>query len=210
MASTWTYLLLTVIWGLTVPHIKSEYVRQFKVQEGVAIGTRIGFIGQSEPGSSAPPSPPYLVVPVADSPIDRDLDIDQNTGEIRTKIVLDRESRHSYSLSAIPLNGDGENIKVSISVEDENDNAPTFPSNIIEIGLPENTPRDSKRQLPPAIDRDLGIFNTQRYDIVSGNTKNAFRLSSQRDREGVLNLDLQVNGFLDRGSYYYQEKDENS
>ena len=115
-----------------------------------------------------------------------------------TRIVLDRESRHSYSLSAIPLNGDGENIKVSIEVEDENDNAPTFPSNIIEIGLPENTPRDSKRQLPPAIDRDLGIFNTQRYDIVSGNTKNAFRLSSQRDREGVLMLDLQVNGFLDR------------
>ena len=149
-------------------------------------------------GSSAPPRPPYLVVPVADSPIDADLDIDQNTGEIRTKVVLDRESRSLYSLSAIPLTSDGENIRVSIEVEDVNDNSPTFPSSIIEIGLPENTARDSKRQLPPALDRDLGIFNTQRYDIVSGNRKNAFRLSSARDREGVLRLDLQVNGFLDR------------
>ena len=149
-------------------------------------------------GSSAPPRPPYLVVPVADSPIDTDLDIDQNTGEIRTKITLDRESRALYSLSAIPLSSDGENIRVSIEVEDVNDNSPTFPSSIIEIGLPENTARDSKRQLPPALDRDLGIFNTQRYDIVSGNTRNAFRLSSARDREGTLRLDLQVNGFLDR------------
>jgi hypothetical protein len=43
---------------------------------------------------------------------DLDLDIDQNTGEMRTKVVLDRELRTSYHLSAIPLSGDGENIKV--------------------------------------------------------------------------------------------------
>ena len=119
-------------------------------------------------------------------------------GEIRTKIVLDREANYSYSLSAIPFNGDGKNLKVSIEVGDVNDNASLFSSNIIEIGFPEKTPRDSKRQLPPAIDSDLGIFNKQHYYIVRRKTKKAFRLSSQRDREGVLRLDLQVNGFLDR------------
>ena len=106
---------------------RAEYVRLFRVQEGVPPGTRIGFIGEAEAGSSAPPRPPYLVVPVADSPIDTDLDIDQNTGEIRTKVTLDRESRSLYSLSAIPLTSDGENIRVSIEVEDVNDNSPTFP-----------------------------------------------------------------------------------
>ena len=196
-----TLIILLLMWGSSLSG--AEYVRQFKIKEGVGVGTRIGFIGESRPGSSPPPSPPYLVVPVADSPIDTDLDIDQNTGEIKTKVVLDRELRDSYSLSAIPLSGDGENIKVLIEVEDENDNAPTFPSEIIEIGLPENTPRDSKRQLPPALDSDLGIFNTQRYNIVSGNTKNAFRLSTARDRAGVLSLDLQVNGFLDREAVDY-------
>ena len=189
--------LLTLLAGLLVL-VEGEYVKQFSVREGVSPGSRIGFIGEAEPGSPAPPSPPYLVVPVADSPIDRDLDIDQNTGEIRTKVELDRETRDKYTLSAIPLTGDGENIKVVIEVEDVNDNAPTFPSSIIDIGLPENTPRDTRKQLPPAIDRDLGIFNTQRYNIVQGNTKNAFRLSTQRDRDGILTLDLQVNGFLDR------------
>ena len=189
--------LITLLAGLLVL-VEGEYVKQFSVREGVSPGSRIGFIGEAEPGSPAPPSAPYLVVPVADSPIDRDLDIDQNTGEIRTKVELDREARDKYTLSAIPLTGDGENIKVVIEVEDVNDNAPTFPSSIIDIGLPENTPRDTRRQLPPAIDRDLGIFNTQRYNIVQGNTKNAFRLSTQRDRDGILTLDLQVNGFLDR------------
>ena len=174
-------------------------MRQFRVREGAAAGTRIGFIGSAAAGSAAPPpAPPYLVVPVADSPIDTDLDIDQNTGEVRTKVELDREARDRYTLSAIPLTGAGENIKVVIEVEDVNDNAPTFPSSVVELGLPENTPRDTRRQLPPAIDRDLGTFNTQRYTIVRGNTNNAFRLSTQRDRAGVLALDLQVNGFLDR------------
>ena len=58
-------------------------------------------------------------------------------GEIRTKIVLDREANYSYSLSAIPFNGDGKNLKVSIEVGDVNDNASLFSSNIIEIGFPE-------------------------------------------------------------------------
>ncbi|XP_026462034.1 protein dachsous-like [Ctenocephalides felis] len=68
----------------------------------------------------------------------------------------------------------------------------------MDIEFPENTPRDVKRTLNPAKDPDLGVFNTQRYNIVSGNVNNAFRLSSHRERDGVLYLDLQINGFLDR------------
>ncbi|XP_045495363.1 protein dachsous [Colias croceus] len=68
----------------------------------------------------------------------------------------------------------------------------------MNVEFSENTPRDVKRKLNPAKDQDLDIFNTQRYNIVSGNTDNAFRLSSHRERDGVLYLDLQINGFLDR------------
>ena len=63
--------------------------------------------------------------------------------------------------------------------------------------MPENAPKDTKRRLPSAIDKDLGIFNTQRYIITSGNVGNAFRLST-RNKDGILNLDLIVNGYLDR------------
>lgn len=172
---------------------EAEHVRDLEVSEGAPVGTRVGFIGD---GSSSDSGPPYLIVPVPGSAVDTELSIEQNTGEIRTKVPLDRETRASYSLVAIPLSG--ENVRVVVRVLDENDNAPTFPSPVMSIEFPENTPRDVKRTLNPARDLDLGIYNTQRYNIVSGNVNNAFRLSSHRERDGVLYLDLQINGFLDR------------
>lgn len=68
----------------------------------------------------------------------------------------------------------------------------------MSIEFPENTPRDVKRTLHPARDLDLDVYNTQKYNIIGGNVNNAFRLSSHRERDGVLYLDLQINGFLDR------------
>lgn len=177
---------------LLVYSVAPEHVRDLEVSEGTPVGTRIGYIGD---GTSADSGPPYLIVPVGNA-VDSDLNIDQNTGEIRTKVALDRETRSTYSLVAIPMSG--ENVRVMVRVLDENDNAPTFPADVMSIEFPENTPRDVKRTLHPARDLDLDVFNTQRYNIIAGNLNNAFRLSSHRERDGVLYLDLQINGFLDR------------
>lgn len=187
--------IMALLWFVNLLLLVSagaEHVRDLEVSEGAPVGTRIGFIGD---GTSPDSGPPYLIVPVGSS-VDTDLQIDQTTGEIRTKVPLDRETRASYSLVAIPMSGD--NVKVIVKVLDENDNAPIFPQPVMSIEFPENTPRDVKRTLHPARDLDLDIYNTQRYNIVSGNINNAFRLSSHRERDGVLYLDLQINGFLDR------------
>lgn len=187
------WAVLVAAW-LAYSSARGEYVRELEVSEGAPQGTRVGYIGDGE--HAAHSGPPYLIVPVPGSAVDADLAIDQTTGEIRTRVPLDRETRSSYSLVAIPLSGD--NIRVVVRVIDENDNSPTFPSPIMHIEFPENTPVDVKRTLNPARDLDLGSYNTQRYNIVSGNTNNAFRLSSHRERDGVLYLDLQINGLLDR------------
>ena len=194
LVSWWMVSWWMVLWLVTPAH--AEYIREFEISEGAAVGTSIGFIGGSNGALPRPPPPPYLIVPVPGSAVDSDLNIEQSTGEITSKVVLDRELRASYSLVAIPLSG--ENIRVLVTVKDENDNAPTFATDLLQIEFPENTPRDVKRTLPPAKDLDLDVFNTQRYNIISGNTNNAFRLSSHRERDGVLYLDLQINGFLDR------------
>ncbi|XP_067127599.1 LOW QUALITY PROTEIN: protein dachsous-like [Centruroides vittatus] len=186
----------TVIFCLLYHLALAEYLQEFEISEGLGTGTTIGYIGHSKQGLPKPPPPPYLIVPVPGSAVDSDLHIDQSTGEIRTNIILDREVRSYYSFVAIPLSG--ENVRVVIKVRDENDNAPEFPTPYMSIEFPENTPRDMKRTLNPARDRDLGVFNTQRYEIISGNVNNAFRLSSHRERDDVLYLDLQINGFLDR------------
>lgn len=163
-----------------------------EVSEGAPIGTKVGFI---QDGNFPDIIPPYLIVPVGVN-ADTDLEAETTTGEIRTKVLLDRETCASYTLVAIPTNGD--NVRVYVKVLDENDNAPTFPTPVMSIEFPENTPRDVKRTLNPAKDLDLDQYNTQRYNIISGNVNNAFRLSSHRERDGVLYLDLQINGFLDR------------
>lgn len=184
----WLWLLAAVATAAA-----GEHERHLDVSESAPVGTRIGFIGD---GSRDSGGPPYLIVPVPGSAVDTDLVAEQNTGEIRTRVPLDRETRASYTLVAIPLSG--ENVRVVVRVVDENDNAPTFPGGSMHVEFPENTPRDTKRTLSPARDPDLGAYNTQRYAIASGNVGNAFRLSSHREKDGVLYLDLQVNGYLDR------------
>lgn len=183
----WLWLLAAVAAAAA-----GEHERHLDVSESAPVGTRIGFIGDGSRDSG----PPYLIVPVPGSAVDTDLIAEQNTGEIRTRVPLDRETRASYTLVAIPLSG--ENVRVVVRVIDENDNAPTFPGPSMHVEFPENTPRDTKRTLNPARDLDLGLYNTQRYAIVAGNTNNAFRLSSHREKDGVLYLDLQINGYLDR------------
>ena len=197
---TLVHLLLISLLPMTV----SEYVREFQISEGVTIGTSIGMIGSANPGQPSPPQPPYNIVALSDSKVDSDLHIEESTGEIKTKKTLDHEVRPTYSFIAFPQHGENiENIRVMIRVRDENDNAPTFPTPVMNIQFPENTARDVKRPLKAAIDKDTGIFNTQRYAIVSGNINNEFRLSSQRLPNGVLFLDLQINGFLDRETTQY-------
>lgn len=202
LGSNRTQIYMTLIHLLLIsllPVTSSEYVREFQISEGASIGSSIGMIGSANPGQPSPPQPPYNIVALSDPDVVSDLHIEESTGEIKTKTTLDHEVIPTYSFIAFPQHGENvENIRVLVRVRDENDNAPTFPVSVMNIQFPENTARDVKRPLKAAIDNDTGIFNTQRYAIVSGNTNNEFRLSSQRLPNGVLFLDLQVNGYLDR------------
>ena len=208
------FLLLLLVY---IVHIKSrlvhgaELMQTFEIKEGSPAGTVVGTIGNDQSGSivigergSEPPQPPYLIVP--EEGFDEvgggdDLIINEQTGEIRSKKLLDRELTSAYVLNAIPLNGD--NIKVVINVTDINDNTPSFMESrkdgSMDMDIPENIPPGTVRRLPPALDKDLGSFTTQQYKITGGNTDNAFDVKFRRQPiTGILELDLIVNGNLDR------------
>ena len=154
---------------LTCSRIKSvngaELLQTFEVKEGSPAGTVVGTVGNDQTGSliignrgREPPEPPYLIVPQEgfdEGGGGNDLIINEQTGEIRTKRLLDREVTPSYVLNAIPVNGD--NIKVVINVTDINDNTPTFEEaaddGSMDMDIPENIPFGTIRRLPPALDK---------------------------------------------------------
>ena len=139
-------LILATI-ALATGGASAEHTQSFRVKEDIPVGTVIGTIGGGGDHASSslpPPPPPYLIVPVGPAP-DRDLIVNSQTGEIRTKRPLDRETTASYALNAIPLSGDS--VRVSVEVADINDNTPTFPESEVDVDIPENTPRGTKRKL---------------------------------------------------------------
>ncbi|EFN71081.1 Protein dachsous [Camponotus floridanus] len=184
------HLLLFLVLGATLApgalsSVTRENVTCLEVSENAPPGTRVGYIDAD--------NPPYLIVSVEGTSVESDLTVNQATGEIRTKVQLDRETRPSYVLLALQ-----QNVQITVKVLDENDNAPTFPVDHVDVEFPENSPRDVKRALPPAKDPDLEQYSTQRYEIVAGNHGNVFRLSQHMGRDGVLYVDLQSSGSLDR------------
>ncbi|CAB4067518.1 DCHS1_2 [Lepeophtheirus salmonis] len=182
------WFLIFLLYG-----VHGEYVQNFEIKENYPPGTEVGVVGSG----SRLPSPPYLIVPLNGSP-ENDLWINQRTGEIRTKVKLDRELTSKYSLSAIPRNG--ETISVNIQVLDANDNAPVFPKDFILMDIPENIPLGTRRPLVPAVDKDLHLFSTRKYEFVSGNERQDFSLQSEEDPDGLLRVDLVVEGNIDRES----------
>ena len=160
------FLLITLLTVAT--RAGAEFIQTFDVLEGVPVGTLIGVIGSD--GSADIPAPPYLIVPLAgSSDPDSDLIINQKTGEIRTKSELDRERTRSYSLSAIPLNG--ESVSVTVRVLDVNDNSPEFAPDFVQLDIPENVPEGTRRKLAPAVDQVRPVYTSRvflphRYGVM--------------------------------------------
>ena len=119
----------------------AELMQTFEIKEGSPAGTIVGTIGNDQSGNlvigergSTPPKPPYLIVP--EEGFDEvgggnDLIINEQTGEIRTKKLLDRELTSAYVLNAIPLNGD--NIKVSCLLQKKIFNQSMIKTNLMTI-----------------------------------------------------------------------------
>lgn len=131
----------------------------------------------------------------------REFVLDPNTGEIKTNMVLDRETRDRYDivvLSSQPTYP----IEVRISILDTNDNAPEFPEPSIAVSFSESAAPNTRLLLDAATDRDIGVNSvTDDYRIVNGNHDDKFRLAVTTNPSGdVSYLHLETIGKLDRES----------
>ncbi|XP_078514848.1 protocadherin-16 [Lissotriton helveticus] len=188
-------LLLLGMWGLLGGQCNVMLgTLDLQIDEGQPTGTIIGDISAGLPPGSN--TYMYFISAQEGSGVTTDLEIDENTGIIKTAKVLDRESREQYSFIAVTT--EGVTVEVTIHVNDINDHAPAFPTSHSVFRIPEHTPIGTRFPLDPAFDADSGQLNTQGYIIKKGNIDQAFRLDTRRGSNGVLYLDLVVSGVLDR------------
>uniref|UniRef100_A0A2K5UQL8 Cadherin domain-containing protein n=1 Tax=Macaca fascicularis TaxID=9541 RepID=A0A2K5UQL8_MACFA len=149
-----------------------------------------------------------LVYKTGDVPLIR---IEEGTGEIFTTgaridreklcvgIPTDEQCFYEVEVAILP-DEIFRLVKIRFLIEDINDNAPLFPTTVINISIPENSAINSKYTLPAAIDPDVGINGVQNYELIKG--QNIFGLDVIETPEGEKMPQLIVQKELDR-----EEKD---
>lgn len=125
--------------------------------------------------------------------------LDPVSGEIRTNMVLDRETVDRYAfvvLSSQPTYP----IEVRLRVTDVNDNYPEFPEPSIAVAFSESAAAGTKLLLDAATDADLGENGiTNDYRIIDGDNEGKFRLNVTVNPSGQTSyLHLETTGKLDR------------
>ncbi|KAK9886909.1 hypothetical protein WA026_019166, partial [Henosepilachna vigintioctopunctata] len=126
------------------------------------------------------------------------------TGEIKTKIILDREVVTNDRYDLVVLSSQPTYpIEVRIVVTDINDNSPEFPEPVIEISFSESAVAGTRLLLDAATDEDTGINGvSDDYRIIAGNTDNKFKLVVTANPSGDTSyLHIETTGKLDRETY---------
>ncbi|XP_048388771.1 protocadherin-9 isoform X4 [Stegostoma tigrinum] len=170
------YLLFALVACLTVDCTLAQelvYTIQEELPENILIGSIPRDLNISAGGADLIYR---LVSKAGEVPL---LRVSSGTGDIYTGSQrVDRErlcagesgsSECSFEIEVVILPNDYFRlVKVKLVVRDVNDNAPMFPSPVINISIPENTLPNSRFPIPSASDPDTGANGVQRYQLLDG------------------------------------------
>ncbi|XP_023290467.1 protein dachsous [Orussus abietinus] len=108
-----------------------------------------------------------------------DLSLDPTTGILRTRLPLDRETREKYLLSVAVRSGNLIGYcQVELTVEDVNDNPPSFSSSSVRISVPESHPLHLPLYVAHAEDPDGVPGSPIRYHLAQ-NSNDLFGIDSR-------------------------------
>ncbi|CAB3401583.1 unnamed protein product [Caenorhabditis bovis] len=187
------FYLLSLLLLLLLLLNDCESSSRLVVPESAPIGHVIGYVAGKPEQSQIPR---YFVV-FPDEQTSKFIKVDERSGEITTIAHLDYEKRAKFEIVAVKVDNDGETIDVSIEVEDENDNSPSFAHENIKLNISEFAQLGSAFPLPVVTDGDGPNYDVHRFAILHGNVNNVFKVVSRRVND-QLQADLVVNGQLDR------------
>lgn len=171
----WFYHFICVSICITVSHAGEEIQLNFNLHEETQVQTRIGSI--------KPNLPPTLGTELNFFTDSSFFSTTSTSGEIRTARVIDRERMcPEYKLCCgviactlearvfVTNKVTGEfvaTVKLNVNIEDQNDNRPSFSSDVQRVGISEFAQLGSHLNLVPATDDDIDPSNQiQRYTLI--------------------------------------------
>ena len=162
----------------------------FVVNENEAVGTEFGQVEALD--ADLPPFNSFTFSMHPEHNADGAFTVDEHSGKLTTRQVLDRELKHQYTVIIIATS-DGFVMKssttsVTINVADENDNSPfiTHPSrNNDTVYILSSAPIGYAVMRVLAYDRDTGCNAKLSYNISRGNTNKHFHVDSDT---GVISI----------------------
>ncbi|XP_043113862.1 protocadherin gamma-B4-like [Puntigrus tetrazona] len=127
-------------------------------------------------------------------------DINLNTGELTVAERIDREEICSEEFSCVlhfelVLEHPLEMHRLTIQIQDINDNAPIFPKDTIKLEISESAVKGARFRVNEAHDADIGQNGVQSYSLEKNDQ---FILSVSTKSDGVKNIELLLEKELDR------------
>ncbi|XP_062250199.1 protocadherin beta-15-like [Platichthys flesus] len=127
-------------------------------------------------------------------------DIDLKTGDFVIKERIDREELCGEKVSCLlkfelVLESPLELHRISLLIQDVNDNSPVFPKDTIRLEVSELTDKGARYRVNEAHDADLGLNTVKQYSLQKNEH---FVLSVRDDSDGSKSVELVLDKELDR------------
>lgn len=207
--ATLAIFVITIIGASFIALVYAENPTiQFTIEEELPSGIRVGNIANETKSffNYSASSLLYNFLPPTDASML--FSINDNSGDIFTSVVIDRESVCEYDIickiefDVAVRSTDNDYfriVSVQIFIEDKNDNSPLFTMDVYHLNITEGTSSGSYN-IQPAIDKDLGGNNSiQSYHLLlSEESQGYFELIVNKNQVGTFVLKLVLRKVLDR------------
>ena len=182
----------------------------YKVEEGKSPGT---FIGDIAADSNVMDNVPFKdkklirftkLQDVTEEP--QLFKVSQNTGKLYTAEILDAEdlckyNKECFKMLDVAVQKGASSIKIleiKIIIQDVNDHQPEFPHKQINIKFDEDVALGTKILIPNAVDKDVGVINSQIIYELKKYKDEPFSLVVSKKIDGTSKLEIMLEEKLDR------------